>query len=145
MLGAYLCGPQIYPHRFGGNAMTYLNSGVQTNPSHLESDQPEQPRSFAKTLYASLIALFLLFTYPSSAQSTYGTILGNVTDSTGASIPATNVVLINTDTQERRTATSSNAGDYQFPNLVPGNYEVDFEKSGFATFKRQGIVITVQA
>lgn len=128
--------------------MMSLNAGVKSNPSHQESLNPhqtEQTRSLAKTLCASFIAFLLLFPCPSSAQSTYGTILGNVTDATGASIPAANVMLINTDTQERRTATSSNAGDYQFPNLVPGNYEVDFEKPGFATFKRQGIVITVQA
>ena len=110
--------------------MTSLNPGVQTNPSHLESLNPlqtEQTRSLAKALCTSLIVLFLLLVHPSSAQTTYGTILGNVTDATGASIPAANVVLINTNTQERRTATSSNAGDYQFPNLVPGKYEVDFE------------------
>lgn len=128
--------------------MTLFDPGVQPNPAHLESlnpHQPEQTRSLTKMLCVPLIALLLLFTHSLSAQTTYGTILGNVTDPTGASVPSANVTLINVDTQERHAAISSNSGDYQFPNLIPGKYEVDFERSGFATVKRQGIVITVQA
>lgn len=37
------------------------------------------------------------------------------------------------------------SGDYQFPNLVPGTYELDFENAGFATLKRQNVQVTVQA
>jgi Carboxypeptidase regulatory-like domain len=128
--------------------MIFLNPEVRNNPFDLKSLNPHQTvlnLSHCARLFAALIVLFLLLAHPSGAQTTYGTILGNVTDSTGASIPDANVTLINTDTQARRIATSSSEGDYQFPNLIPGNYEVDFEKQGFAISRREGIVVTVKA
>jgi hypothetical protein len=96
-------------------------------------------------LFASLVVLFLLITHPSVAQTTYGAVVGDVTDATGASVPGANITLINTDTQARRLTVSGSEGDYTLPNVPPGNYEVDFEKPGFATFKRQGVVVTVKA
>jgi hypothetical protein len=79
------------------------------------------------------------------AQSFYGTIVGAVTDATGASVPEAKVTLVNTGTNDERTTTTTGAGDYRFPNLVPGTYRVTMEKDGFSRLTRDGIEVTVQS
>lgn len=103
------------------------------------------PSRLAEALPFVGITLFFFSFLPAAGQTTYGTILGRVTDASDAGIPRATVTLINTGTQERRTVQSNGSGDYQFTNLVPGMYEVDFENAGFATLKRQNIQVTVQA
>jgi protocatechuate 3,4-dioxygenase beta subunit len=58
------------------------------------------------------------------AQQTSGSIVGTVTDNAGAVVPNATVTLVNVDTGDTRTATTSGSGEYQFINLVPGNYNV---------------------
>ena len=77
-------------------------------------------------------------------QSTFGSILGTVTDSTGAVIPDATVTLTNLETRETRTSRSDSNGNYQFPNLLPGAYSVVFEKGGFSQLKRDSITVVVQ-
>src|ERR1700753_2794271 len=92
-----------------------------------------------------LLAVFgILSSMPSPAQTTSGTILGIVTDNTGAAVPGANVTLTNVDTQVKNTATSDDNGAYQFVNIPPGNYTVDIEKTGFAHQKRGPAALQVQ-
>src|SRR5580692_5514985 len=78
-----------------------------------------------------------VFCAPLAAQSSYGSIVGTVTDSTGASMPGATLDLTNLATSERRTAESDASGNYQFVNLQPGNYKVDVEKAGFKRMSRE--------
>ena len=73
---------------------------------------------------------------PVSAQSSYGSIVGAVTDPTGASIAGAAVTLSNLGTSEHRTVESDSGGNYQFVSLQPGNYKVDIEKAGFKHLTR---------
>ena len=84
------------------------------------------------------------FCVPLLAQSSYGSIVGTVTDSSGASMPGVAVNLTNLATSEHRTAESDASGNYQFVNLQPGNYKVDFEKTGFKRLSRdQEVAVAV--
>jgi len=76
-------------------------------------------------------------------QSTYGSISGTVTDSTGAAIPGAQVTLTNTGTAVTQTQPSSSDGLYTFVNLIPGNYKIDIEKQGFKHFTRANVVVQV--
>src|SRR5439155_22252433 len=72
-------------------------------------------------------ALFFLFLVILSAtvvqaQVLYGTISGNVTDSSGALINGASVVALNTDTGVSRTVTTSGEGIYLIQDLQPGTY-----------------------
>jgi Carboxypeptidase regulatory-like domain len=78
------------------------------------------------------------------AQSTYGTVDGAVRDASGAAVPGAQVTLTNTGTQETRTQTSGNEGLYQFVNVIPGQYRIDIEKSGFKHFTRSNVTVQVQ-
>ena len=92
-----------------------------------------------------IIAVACLCAFPASlaAQSSYGSIVGTVTDSTGANMPGTAVTLTNVATSERRTAETDSSGNYQFVNLQPGNYKVDIEKTGFKHLSSDQVQVEV--
>src|SRR5258708_16784262 len=67
------------------------------------------------------------------AQDTTGTILGNVTDPTGASAPKAEVTITNTQTNITVVVTTSESGAYTVPQLIPGIYSVTIKLPGFET------------
>jgi carboxypeptidase family protein/TonB-dependent receptor-like protein len=96
-----------------------------------------------KTRVWGTIVLSLVFSVGLRAQVTTGTILGVVTDSTGAVVPGASLNLKNVETGISRTATSDNTGRYRAAQLALGSYEVTVEASGFQTAVRSGITLTV--
>ena len=78
------------------------------------------------------------------SQSTYGTVDGTVTDSTGAVVAGAQVTLTNVGTQEKHTETTGDAGLYSFVNVEPGQYRLDIEKPGFKHFARTNVAVQVQ-
>ncbi len=93
----------------------------------------------------ALALLMALFFLPSGAQTFFGSIVGTVTDTTGATVPRATAVLINIGTAERRTAETDDSGNYRFVNLIPGKYRVEIEKTGFKRMTRDGIEVQVEA
>ena len=88
--------------------------------------------------------LILFFSSPLAAQTTYGTVSGQVTDSSGAAIADAHVTLTNTGTGEKRTQTTGSDGLYGFVNLFAGHYRVDVEKDGFKRISRPDVVVELQ-
>jgi outer membrane receptor protein involved in Fe transport len=82
-----------------------------------------------------LLALWLVSFCPASAmaQFTYGTILGTVTDPSGAAVPGASVTAQNLDTGVARRAETTQGGDYLMSNMPLGRYQVKAEASGFKT------------
>jgi hypothetical protein len=68
-----------------------------------------------------------------SAQAVTGTIIGRVTDSSGAVVPGVTVTLTNTGTKLTRVVTTDTDGEYSAPSLPTGKYSVSAEISGFKT------------
>ena len=85
-----------------------------------------------------------VFTAPLPAQTSYGSIVGTVTDASSSNIPGAAVALINLGTAERRSAETDVSGNYQFVNLVPGNYRLEIEKSGFKHLTRDTVRVETQ-
>jgi len=79
------------------------------------------------------------------AQTFFGSMIGTVSDASGAAVPDASVTLINTGTSERRAAQTDALGSYQFVNLVPGAYRLEIEKAGFRRLTRDQIQVQVQA
>ncbi|MFN7921795.1 MAG: carboxypeptidase regulatory-like domain-containing protein [Bryobacteraceae bacterium] len=74
------------------------------------------------------------------AQTTgQATIVGNVTDSTGAVIPGAKITVVSTERQFTYNATSNGEGYYVVPYLQPGKYNVTVESQGFKRAVRNGI------
>src|SRR5712691_1733044 len=80
---------------------------------------------------------------PATAQSLYGTIVGVVTDPSEAVVPAANVEARQTETNEKRTATTNDSGFYALSTLPSGTYVVSISKSGFDVFEARGINLTI--
>src|SRR5258708_14323718 len=60
-----------------------------------------------------------------------GSILGTITDSTGAVLPNVKVTVTNTATNKAFQTESNSAGDFNAPSLQPGTYSVSAEIAGF--------------
>jgi hypothetical protein len=68
----------------------------------------------------------------SLGQSTFGSVVGTVTDSTGKVIAGAAVTLTATETNVKRSGLTRDNGVYEFPNLIPGRYQVAVEHPGFS-------------
>jgi hypothetical protein len=96
-------------------------------------------------VYVCLAVLLLLCGSMANAQTFRGTILGTVTDSSGAAIGGATVTVKNTGTGLTRTVTTSDDGTYSVPELPIGNYSVTVEHAGFKTAVVSGLVVEVAA
>jgi hypothetical protein len=74
----------------------------------------------------------MLATGAALAQTT-GTITGTVTDASKAVAANVKVIALSRITSERRETTTNTTGQYTFPFLPPGDYELEFSLAGFTT------------
>ena len=77
------------------------------------------------------------------AQSNRGAITGTVVDSSGAIITNARVAAKETHTATTYNTITSQAGDYSFPQLLVGVYDLTFSAPGFKTEQRTGIVVQI--
>ena len=100
-----------------------------------------------KTSWIALVAatLGLIAGRVVSAQTVYGSIVGNVADSSGSAIPGAKVTLTNLNTNITQAADADGTGAYTFVNLLPGNYAIVVEKQGFKKLTRPSIEVQVQS
>jgi outer membrane receptor protein involved in Fe transport len=92
----------------------------------------------------SVLALLLAFVpFGMFAQSSNGSISGNVTDDTGGALPGVTITATNVATGANRTVVTNNAGHYEIALLPPGTYHVSGELSGFQAVKFDRVVVNV--
>ena len=82
---------------------------------------------------------------PAQAQAVNATLLGTISDSSGAVIGGANVTAKETDTGLTRTTTSNPSGNFTFADLPPGNYAVTAEMSGFKKEVRPSVPVAVNS
>ena len=90
-----------------------------------------------------LIVLLLVTGRMFGQAGATGSILGTVTDSTGALIPGASVTVTNTGTGVAFRTQSSSAGDYLAPVLQPGTYSVTATAKGFKKSVTTGFTLAV--
>ena len=78
-----------------------------------------------------------------SGQVLTGSVVGNVTDASGAVVSGAAVTLRDVDTNETRSTTTSSSGAYSFESIPPGTYEVKITQNGFSQELRSGVVVSV--
>ncbi len=88
---------------------------------------------FVVLAVVALSAVLLLspIAFAQTSVST-GSIVGNVTDSTGAVLPSVRVTVVGPTGQTLHTVTNG-SGEYSFGALIPGSYKVRAEAKGFKT------------
>lgn len=74
-------------------------------------------------------------------QELYGSIVGNVTDATGAVVPQAEVRATEVGTNDIRTTTTDAYGNYSLTSVRPGTYRIDVVKNGFQTFQAQNVAV----
>src|SRR5713101_2073731 len=89
--------------------------------------------------------LILVASNPMPGQAVNGTLLGNVVDSTGAVVAGAKVTITEMKTGVGRGATTNSSGNYEFPDLPPGVYEVVIEHPGFKKEVRRNVEVAVNS
>ena len=103
-------------------------------------------RSFRRLAVAMLVALvFAGLPGLAHAQATRGTILGTITDQTGAALPGASVTATETRTNVSHNTVTNETGNFTFPNIPDGIYNIKAEIQGFKTVVREGIRLTVNS
>ena len=91
-----------------------------------------------------LVIASVLILWPSVAKADVtGTILGVVTDSSGAVMAGVRVTAINTGTNAQTEATTNATGEYRILALPAGTYNMQASASGFQTFAEKDVLLTV--
>jgi len=89
-------------------------------------------------------ALLILIAFASAwAQTSSTSLLGTVTDSSGAPVAAAEISTTHVATNRARSTTTNEQGYYVLPALEVGEYRITVQKSGFKTQVRPGVVLQV--
>ena len=94
--------------------------------------------------FSSLLIGLVLMSLVAMAQSTFGTLLGTVRDSSGSVVPNATVKITNVDENSVRTIQTNSNGDYEAVNSKPGRYKIEITASGFQIFSTSEITLTAR-
>ena len=103
-------------------------------------------RRIGKLFWPGLVAMLLTIALtpgPSAGQAVNATLLGTVTDSSGATVGNAKVTITETNTSITHTSQTNESGNYVFPDLPPGTYTVTAEQTGFKRAARAKIDVVV--
>jgi Carboxypeptidase regulatory-like domain len=90
-------------------------------------------RSRRHGLHLLIVLIVLSAVFASGQTITSGTVVGFITDATGAAVPSAAVTIQQTDTGTVLTTKTNESGQYRFPFLKPGGYAISAEASGQTT------------
>jgi hypothetical protein len=97
---------------------------------------------FRRMRFLAVLAV-VLFGCSLSTFAQQATIVGTVTDPSGAVVPNVNVTITNTDTGVSKVFPTNDAGQYVAPDLQIGHYDVKAQASGFKLAEQKSVVLTV--
>ncbi len=99
-----------------------------------------------KRLIKVALALLLMWagaSYPTQAQSVYGSVQGTVTDNSGAAIPGTEVIAREVKTGIVQKVVTNSSGLYVISDMRPGTYDITARQNGFTELKHTGVTVRV--
>ncbi|MBI2687215.1 MAG: TonB-dependent receptor [Acidobacteria bacterium] len=97
-------------------------------------------RSFGKALVG--LVLLSAAAWP---QASNGTLVGTLTDASGAVVPNAKVTAVEINTNLSRSTATNESGNYIFANLPQGRYNVSMEQSGFRKATRENVDVTINS
>jgi hypothetical protein len=86
-----------------------------------------------------------MFVQRLNAQVLYGSVVGTVTDQTGAVVPKASVTITNVATSQAKEATTDAAGYYSIPNVLEGTYNLTVKATGFRPYEEKNVPISINA
>lgn len=99
--------------------------------------------TLARVLCGAILMLLVAFTGSLHAQQYSGTILGTVTDASGAAVPGATVTVVNTGNNATYTATTDKQGGYAVAQLPGGTYQITISHPDFKEAVIQGVEVHV--
>jgi hypothetical protein len=119
---------------------------LQQKQSGIQQTRGWGRRSFSRRIVcsvASVIICCLLFAAGpfAHAQSTFGSVRGNVLDASGSAIPGAQIALHSTDENTERTVDADASGAFIFENVKAGKYSLRAHRDGFADTVVSGISV----
>ncbi len=91
---------------------------------------------------ALFVCLLLFISIQARAQVLFGSVVGTVTDKSGAAVPEATVLITETQTNDTRTVQTNEGGNYTVSTVPAGTYQVNVSKAGFEGFKTVGVEVT---
>jgi Carboxypeptidase regulatory-like domain len=91
-----------------------------------------------------VLCLFLSAVVPALGQSTFGSVIGIVQDSSGAAVSGSKLVLHSSDENTERTLNADAAGGFTFENVKAGKYSLRASHDGFADTELSGISVAAR-
>src|ERR1035441_7892737 len=98
-----------------------------------------------RNLVLCLCALALSATQAVFGQAVYGSISGNVTDSSGSAVPNAKIVITDTGKGITTNTVTNESGNYTQGHLIVGIYEVRAEATGFSPYIAKNVHVEVDA
>ncbi len=80
-------------------------------------------------------------TVPGFSQAIDGSLVGVVSDSTGAAVPNASVSLENMATSVRANTRTNTSGEYRFNNILIGRYKLTASATGFTTTTLASVLV----
>jgi len=99
--------------------------------------------SLKSALALALLAHCAVRWSPVQAQTSTGSVLGEVVDQAGSNVPGAAISLDSIATGAKRTATSNEQGTFEFPTVLPGAYRLSVSKTGFQSVTIDNITVRV--
>src|SRR5690242_7801214 len=90
-------------------------------------------------LAASIAALLMISACAQLATTT--ALVGNVTDTSGQTVPGAKVTAVNRDTADTYNSMTNDQGYYNIQFVRVGTYNLTFEKAGFQKVEKVGVVV----
>src|SRR4026208_1360622 len=104
---------------------SYLRFPIRIAEPSGERIGPNRKIFFPMVGISLILVLLLALVGSAIAQSTVGTIVGTVTDPSGAVLVGVKVTVTNTATSIARTVSSDETGNYSLLRLLPGTYSIN--------------------
>ena len=79
----------------------------------------------------AMLFVFAILAFSAFGQAGTSSVTGAVTDAQGQAVVGATVTLVNTQQGTRRTAVTSDNGNYTFTAVQPGSYTIEVEATGF--------------
>ena len=114
-----------------------MNSSSSASAMSLSSNLKQ------RSLRPLVVLGLLLFGLSLSAFGQSATIVGTVTDPSGSVVPRATITATSVETNQSRTITTSDDGQYVIPDLQVGHYTVRAEAAGFKIAEQKDVVLNV--
>lgn len=103
----------------------------------------DSPRKGLTALLLALAVMFSLLPHPAISQVLFGSIVGSVTDASGAGVPGANVKVTQLETNDTRETKTNDSGGFTLSTVHAGTYKVEVKKEGFKNYTADNLQVSL--